>query len=544
MKKSLIVRLVIGLIYGLFGYAVANNQLNIANSYWVTKIAYVASFLIVGYSVIVYAFDSLIHLEIFADSFLILGASIGVILLGNFVEALIVLFLFVLGEGLRDLSIAILTERVKKVKVSKKSNDERANILLEEMPEYTEFGKTMNIDLEEKTLAEKSAKKVMLTFTIIFCFLAVFIAFIPPIIFNENHREWIYRALMFVAAATSATAIASVPITLLIGRGSCFKNGILVKKADNIYNLAKTKIAVLDKTATITTGLYEINKIVPKDISEEELIRIVAHGEKNSQHVLAIPLRNVYRGKYDETKVKDCEEIPGKGIKANIFLDDVLIGNEKLLREYNIRFKEPVDKGTIVHVAVSGEYKGYFVLSDMLREDAKDGIEVMAKERIKDFYLISGDNRDTVVETAGRIGISDCYSELLPGEKEGVLEGILSKRKGKQKLLFVGMGENNKACLEKADIGAIISDTNDNNKYLEYADCVITEGKVSGLGKAINISKKTIGNIKESIYCAIIIKIAILTVAGLGYAKMWMIPLADLVVSLLLIFDSMKLLKK
>ena len=540
MKKSLIIRIVIGIIYGVFGYAVANNQLNIANSYWVTKIAYTASFLIIGYSVIMSAFEKLIHIEIFDENFLILAATIGVILLGNFLEALLVLFLFVIGDGFRCYTISKIKERANKITYAKAN--EESPLLIETMPEYMEFGKVDNVGLEEKTYAQTNAKKVMMAFTIVFCFLAVFLAFVPPFFFG-GRREWIYRALCFLVVGTSSTAVAVVPISLFVGRGVCFKNGVIVKKSDSIFNLSKTKAIVFDKTAIITTGIYEIIKIVPKDISEEELIRIVAHAEKNSKHVLAEPLRTAYKGKYDETKVKGLEEIPGKGIKANIFLDDVLVGNDRLLRENNIRFKESSDRGTIVHVAVSGEYKGYFVLADKIRDDAKDGLEELAKEKVKDFYLISGDNRDTVVDVAGRIGISNCYSELLPEEKEKVIDDIISKKKEKQKLVFVGIGENNKKCIEKADVGIDLADKNVCCGNIENADCILNEGKISVLAKIIKVSKKTISSINESIYCAIIIKFAILTLVGLGFAKMWMIPLADLVVSLMLIFDSTKLFK-
>lgn len=541
MKKSLIVRIVIGIAYGIFGYMVANNQLNIANSQLVSKVAFIASYLILGYSVIVNAFDKILHIEIFDESFLIVVSTIGVIILKGFSEVILVMIIVAICEVVRESGIYLIKENVKKTKLAKSNDDNLKNALLDNMPEYIEYGKIANIDSDNDNLAEKSTKKVALAVAIIICFLAAFIAFIPPLVFQTNHREWIYRALIFLFTGATASMVVSATIGLYAGISTNFRHGILVKSKNDINMLSNIKKVVFDKTAMITTGEYEIQKIVPKDISEEELIRIVAHAEARCEHVLSKPLQSAYKGKYDDSKVRYYEELPGKGIKANIFLDDVLIGNDKLLIENNIRFKETNDKGTIVYVAVGGEYKGYFVLADKIRDDSKKCIEEMVKEKVKDFYLISGDKRDTVIDVATNIGISECYSELLPNDKVNTLNDIMQKKNKKEKLLFAGIGQNNKECLEKADVGVTLKINNDN--FNDKADCYILSDKISKIAETIKISRKTKGIINECIYSIIMFKIAILVLVGLGYANMWMVAAIELALILIVVLHSMKILK-
>lgn len=540
MKKSLIVRIVIGIAYGLFGYMVANNQLNIANSQLISKVAFIASYLILGYATILKAFEKILHLEIFDESFLIVASTIGLIILKGFTEAVFVLLIVAICECVRECGIYFIKENVKKTKIAKLNEDSLDNALIENMPEYIEYGKITNIDDESDNSAEKNTEKVAMTVSVFICFLAVFIAFIPPLLFQTNHREWIYKALIFLFTGAMASMMTATTIGLYAGISANFKHGILIKNKKYIYFLSKIKKAVFDKTAIITTGNYEVQKIVPIDISEEELIRIVAHAELRCNHVLSKPLQDGYKGKYDDSKVKEYEEIPGKGIKANIFLDDVLIGSDKLLTENNIRFKETKDKGTIVYVAVSGEYKGYFVLADKIRDDSKKCIEEMVKEKVKDFYLISGDNRDTVVDIATKMGISECYSELLPSDKVNTLNDIMQKKNKNEKVLFAGIGNNNKECFEKADVG--VSLKMDNNNLDKETDCYILSNKVSKIADAIKISRKANGIIKECIYSIIMVKIAILVLAGLGYASMWMAAAIELALLLIVVMHSMKVL--
>lgn len=421
---------------------------------------------------------------------------------------------------------------VLEVKVTKKFEDSTVAKILELVEEAT----------SKKAKTEKFITKFAKYYTPIVCFLALGLATIPTLVFHQEFIEWLYRALTFLVISCPCALVISVPLGFFGGIGGASKKGILIKGSNYLEALSHARYAVFDKTGTITKGVFEIQKINPVDISEEELIRVVAHGEKFSNHPVALSIKKRYKGKYDESKVEGLEEISGKGIKAKIFYNDTLIGNAKLLEENNIKFEKVDDPGTIIYVAINGNYKGYILIADKVKDDSKKAIEELKKAKIERTYILTGDERKIAEKIAKEVDVDICKSELLPDQKLENLEEILKERKGKEKVIFVGDGVNDSPCLARADIGIAMGGIGA-DAAIEAADVVIMTDELTKIAQAIKISKKTMKIVKQNIVFALVVKVLVLILGALGIANMWLAVFADVGVSMLAILNSMKTLK-
>ena len=421
---------------------------------------------------------------------------------------------------------------VLEVKVTKKFEDSTVAKILELVEEAT----------SKKAKTEKFITKFAKYYTPIVCFLALGLATIPTLVFHQEFIEWLYRALTFLVISCPCALVISVPLGFFGGIGGASKKGILIKGSNYLEALSHARYAVFDKTGTITKGVFEIQKINPVDISEEELIRIAAHGEKFSNHPVALSIKKRYKGKYDESKVEGLEEISGKGIKAKIFYKDTLIGNAKLLEENNIKFEKVDDPGTIIYVAINGNYKGYILIADKVKDDSKKAIEELKKAKIERTYILTGDERKIAEKIAEEVNVDICKSELLPDQKLENLEEILKERKGKEKVIFVGDGVNDSPCLARADIGIAMGGIGA-DAAIEAADVVIMTDELTKIAQAIKISKKTMKIVKQNIVFALVVKVLVLFLGALGIANMWLAVFADVGVSMLAILNSMKTLK-
>lgn len=421
---------------------------------------------------------------------------------------------------------------VLEVKVTKKFEDSTVAKILELVEEAT----------SKKAKTEKFITKFAKYYTPIVCFLALGLATIPTLVFHQEFIEWLYRALTFLVISCPCALVISVPLGFFGGIGGASKKGILIKGSNYLEALSHARYAVFDKTGTITKGVFEIQKINPVDISEEELIRVAAHGEKFSNHPVALSIKKRYKGKYDESKVEGLEEISGKGIKAKIFYKDTLIGNAKLLEENNIKFEKVDDPGTIIYVAISGNYKGYILIADKVKDDSKKAIEELKKAKIERTYILTGDERKIAEKIAKEVDVDICKSELLPDQKLENLEEILKERKGKEKVIFVGDGVNDSPCLARADIGIAMGGIGA-DAAIEAADVVIMTDELTKIAQAIKISKKTMKIVKQNIVFALVVKVLVLILGALGIANMWLAVFADVGVSMLAILNSMKTLK-
>ena len=421
---------------------------------------------------------------------------------------------------------------VLEVKVTKKFEDSTVAKILELVEEAT----------SKKAKTEKFITKFAKYYTPIVCFLALGLATIPTLVFHQEFIEWLYRALTFLVISCPCALVISVPLGFFGGIGGASKKGILIKGSNYLEALSHARYAVFDKTGTITKGVFEIQKINPVDISEEELIRVAAHGEKFSNHPVALSIKKRYKGKYDESKVEGLEEISGKGIKAKIFYKDTLIGNAKLLEENNIKFEKVDDPGTIIYVAISGNYKGYILIADKVKDDSKKAIEELKKAKIERTYILTGDERKIAEKIAKEVDVDICKSELLPDQKLENLEEILKERKEKEKVIFVGDGVNDSPCLARADIGIAMGGIGA-DAAIEAADVVIMTDELTKIAQAIKISKKTMKIVKQNIVFALVVKVLVLILGALGIANMWLAVFADVGVSMLAILNSMKTLK-
>ena len=421
---------------------------------------------------------------------------------------------------------------VLEVKVTKKFEDSTVAKILELVEEAT----------SKKAKTEKFITKFAKYYTPIVCFLALGLATVPTLVFHQEFIEWLYRALTFLVISCPCALVISVPLGFFGGIGGASKKGILIKGSNYLEALSHARYAVFDKTGTITKGVFEIQKINPVDISEEELIRVAAHGEKFSNHPVALSIKKRYKGKYDESKVEGLEEISGKGIKAKIFYKDTLIGNAKLLEENNIKFEKVDDPGTIIYVAINGIYNGYILIADKVKDDSKKAIEELKKTKIERTYILTGDERKIAEKIAKEVNVDICKSELLPDQKLENLEEILKERKGKEKVIFVGDGVNDSPCLARADIGIAMGGIGA-DAAIEAADVVIMTDELTKIAQAIKISKKTMKIVKQNIVFALVVKVLVLILGALGIANMWLAVFADVGVSMLAILNSKKTLK-
>ena len=421
---------------------------------------------------------------------------------------------------------------VLEVKVTKKFEDSTVAKILELVEEAT----------SKKAKTEKFITKFAKYYTPIVCLFALALALVPTLVFKQELMTWVYRALIFLVISCPCALVISVPLGFFGGIGGASKKGILIKGSNYLEALSKAKYAMFDKTGTITKGVFEIQKINPVDISEEELIRVAAHGEKFSNHPIALSIKKRYKGKYDESKVENLEEISGKGIKARIFFQDTLIGNAKLLQENKVKFKPVDEAGTVIYVAIEGQYKGYILIADKVKDDSKKAIEDLKKEKIKKTYILTGDEKRIADKIAQEVGVDECKSELLPDQKLENLETILKSKGEREKVIFVGDGVNDSPCLARADIGIAMGGIGA-DAAIEAADVVIMTDELTKIAQAIKIAKKTMKIVKQNIVFALTVKIIILALGALGFANMWLAVFADVGVSMIAILHSMKTLK-
>ncbi len=421
---------------------------------------------------------------------------------------------------------------VLEVKVTKKFEDSTVAKILELVEEAT----------SKKAKTEKFITKFAKYYTPTVCLFALALALVPTLVFKQELMTWVYRALIFLVISCPCALVISVPLGFFGGIGGASKKGILIKGSNYLEALSKAKYAMFDKTGTITKGVFEIQKINPVDISEEELIRVAAHGEKFSNHPIALSIKKRYKGKYDESKVENLEEISGKGIKARIFFQETLIGNAKLLQENKVKFKPVDEAGTVIYVAIEGQYKGYILIADKVKDDSKKAIEDLKKEKIKKTYILTGDEKRIADKIAQEVGVDECKSELLPDQKLENLEAVLKTKGEKEKVIFVGDGVNDSPCLARADIGIAMGGIGA-DAAIEAADVVIMTDELTKIAQAIRIAKKTMKIVKQNIVFALAVKIIILALGALGFANMWLAVFADVGVSMIAILNSMKTLK-
>ena len=415
--------------------------------------------------------------------------------------------------------------------------------------EFGESTVSKILDLVENATNKKAKTENFITkfskyYTPIVVFLALIIAFIPPMITKTNMLDWIYRALTFLVVSCPCALVISVPLSFFSGIGAASKKGILVKGSNYLELLSKTEIAVFDKTGTLTKGVFDVQKIKnEKGIDPKEMLELAAYCESYSNHPISISIQKTYGKEIDKKQIKDSKEVAGKGIISKINDKEVACGNIKLMKELNLDNVKPVDElGTIIYVAINKQYAGYIVISDKIKEDAKKAIQDLKKAGVKKTIMLTGDNKDVAEKVNQELKLDDVYSELLPVDKVNKVEELLNNKNEETKLAFIGDGINDAPVLARADIGIAMGGLG-SDAAIEAADIVIMTDEPSKIATAIKISRKTLKIVYQNISFALIVKIGVLILSAFGFASMWAAVFADVGVTVLAVLNSFRALK-
>ena len=419
---------------------------------------------------------------------------------------------------------------------------------IEVTKEFGESTVSKILDLVENASSKKSKSENFITkfakyYTPAVVIIAVFLAVIPTLVIEgAEFTDWLYRALTFLVVSCPCALVISIPLGFFGGIGGASKKGILVKGSNYLEALSNSEIVVFDKTGTLTKGVFEVQKIEPVGISKEQLIKYAAYAESYSNHPISVSIKKAYGEEINTNLISKTEELSGRGVVAKIEDKEVLVGNEKLMQEKNIKYTKCNEVGTIVYIAINNEFAGYIVISDEIKEDSKKAIDDLKKNNIKQTVMLTGDRKDVGESVAKEIGIDKVYTELLPDGKVEKVEQLLKEKTEKGKLVFVGDGINDAPVLALADIGIAMGGLGADSA-IEAADIVIMTDEPSKINTAINISKKTMRIVKQNIIFAIGIKIAVLILSAFGLSTMWEAVFADVGVSVIAIINSLRALK-
>ena len=391
-----------------------------------------------------------------------------------------------------------------------------------------------------KAVSESFITKFARYYTPIVVICAVLLAFVTPI-FVGNFNMWFMRALTFLVISCPCALVISIPLTFFGGIGGASRKGILIKGSCYLENLAKCEIAVFDKTGTLTEGSFEVTAVHPQKISEEQLVEYCALAEGFSDHPIAKSVKKYYGKDIDTLRINGTEEIAGHGICADIDGHKVLAGNSTLMNKYGIEYHDCSKVGTILHIAIDGEYTGHIVISDKIKVNSQSAISELKSIGCKT-VMLTGDKTSVGKEVAEEIGIDEYHTELLPADKVTIVEELLSKKSEKGQLLFSGDGINDAPVLSRADIGIAMGGIG-SDASIEAADIVIMDDDIGKIGTAVRISKRTLKIVEENIIFAIGIKILFLILGAVGISNMWMAVFADVGVSVIAILNAMRALK-
>ena len=406
------------------------------------------------------------------------------------------------------------------------------------------------LELVENASSRKSQSEAFITrfarvYTPIVFFSALSLAIIPPLVrlfglgLDAQWDDWIYRALVFLVISCPCALVISIPLSFFAGIGGASKEGILVKGSNYLEALSQTSTLVMDKTGTLTQGVFEVTAVHHNTIDEAKLIELTALAESASSHPISKSLQKSYGKPLDRTRVENIRELAGKGVIATVDGKEVAAGNEKLMAELGIDPISCRSVGTIVHVAVDGKYCGHIIIADRLKPNAVKAVEAVKKAGVQSVVMLTGDRRNVAQAVAAELGVDEVRSELMPADKVAAVEELLTKRTGKGKVAFVGDGINDAPVLSRADIG-IAMGAMGSDAAIEAADIVLMDDDPLKIAKGIKISRKCLRIVKQNIWFAIGIKVLCLILGALGFANMWMAIFADVGVMILAILNAIR----
>ena len=405
------------------------------------------------------------------------------------------------------------------------------------------------LDLVENASSKKAEAENFITkfaryYTPIVVLCAAVLAVIPPL-FLGGWSTWIYRGLTFLVVSCPCAVVISVPLSFFGGLGGASKAGVLIKGSNYLEALAEAEIVVMDKTGTLTKGIFKVTEVKPASengvevISGEKLLELTAYAESYSNHPISLSIQKAYGKELDKNRLESTEELAGHGVHAVIDGFDIYAGNEKLMRQQKISFTNAAQIGTIVHVAKNDQYLGYILIADEIKEDAAECIRGLKAEGVNRVIMLTGDRKETADYVASQIGLTEVHSELLPGDKVDEVEKIIASKSSKGRLVFVGDGINDAPVLARADIGIAMGGLG-SDAAIEAADVVIMTDEPSKIAAAMRISRKTLGIVKQNIVFALGVKILVLILAAFGIANMWLAVFADVGVAVIAILNAMR----
>lgn len=575
---------------------------------------YMISYVIVGREVVLKAFKNILKGKVFDENFLMMIATIGAFLIGEYPEAVAVMLFYQVGELFQDYAVDksrksivslmdirpdyanlkqgdlitkvdpyqveigqfILVRPGERIPVDGIIRDgfssiDTSSLTGESLPKEVSVGteilsgcvninglltievtkkfseSTVNkiLDLVENASEKKSKSENFITkfaqyYTPVVVLSALAIAFLPPLFLpNERLYDWIYRALTFLVVSCPCALVISIPLGFFGGIGGASKLGILVKGSNYLEALAQTEVVVFDKTGTLTKGIFEVQHINPIGMTSEELLKYACSAESHSNHPISLSLKKAYHEPLEESSITNVEEVPGYGVLATVDGVEVLAGNTKWMEKQNIEYPTMEVLGTVVHVAVNGTYAGNIVISDIIKEDAKEAIYQLKKHHVKKIVMLTGDSKKVAESVSNELKLDQVYAELLPADKVEKVEQFIQTKSTKGKLVFVGDGVNDAPVLALADIGIAMGGLG-SDAAIEAADIVLMTDEPSKIAIAIELSKKTLSIVKQNIFFSLFVKLFVLGLSAFGFATMWEAVFADVGVSILAILNSFR----
>lgn len=402
------------------------------------------------------------------------------------------------------------------------------------------------IDLIENATSKKSKTEKFITrfskiYTPVVIIIAVIIAFVPCVFFNQEFLIYLNRALIFLVISCPCALVISIPLGFLGGIARATKEGIIIKGSNYLDSLNNVDTIVFDKTGTLTKGNFEITDIVTKsDLSKDDILKYIALVETVSNHYIAKSIVNCYlkKDELDQKVITKYSEIAGLGIKAVVNDNEILVGNYKLLDDNNIKYEKEDILGTDIHLAINNEYKGYIVISDQIKSNAADAIKSLRENGISNICMVTGDSKNIACDVSNKLGLDKVYYELLPDQKVQAVENL---KNDASKIAYVGDGINDAAVIASSDIGIAMGSGSD--IAIESADIILMTSNLEKLNDLIKISKKTKKVVSENIIFALFVKISILILGGLGFANMWEAVFADVGVTIITILNTSKVIR-
>ena len=582
-------------------------------------VLFMIPYLVIGYDILRKAFKGILNRQVFDENFLMAVATVGAILLGDYVEGTAVMLFYQIGELFQSYAVGksrrniselmdirpdyanievdgeitqvdpdeveigtvIVVQPGEKVPIDGVVEQGKASLNTsaltgESKPREVqegdevisgcinmtgllhirttkEFGETTVskiLDLVENSSSKKSRSENFITkfakyYTPAVCYGALALAVLPPLVrmfamgLDPSFGDWIYRALTFLVISCPCALVISIPLSFFAGLGGASHEGVLVKGSNYLETLAGVKCVVFDKTGTMTQGVFEVIGVHHSKLEEQKLLEYAAHAECHSTHPISKSLCKAYQGKIDQSRVTDVEEIGGNGIIAVVDGKKIAVGNSKLMRKIGLACQECHKVGTVVHVAIDGEYSGHILIADVLKPNAKKAIEALHRAGIAHTVMLTGDDSRVAAQIAEELRISEVHSELLPGDKVTQVEALLAKQPAKSKLAFVGDGINDAPVLSRADIGIAMGALG-SDAAIEAADVVLMDDDPLKISKAIRIARKCIRIVYENIYFAIGIKLLCLLLGAIGIANMWFAIFADVGVMVLAVLNAIR----